>query len=131
MEASGPALICLKDCSPRRRLGVGRQRPQIPRRHGTWPRMPCLGKEKTLLNRSIAFVYGVVCYLVFLASFLYAIGFLGIFAVPKSIDSGVQLPFFEALAINAGLLGLFAVQRSIMARQWFKRAWTRILPAAV
>jgi methanethiol S-methyltransferase len=84
-----------------------------------------------MLARITAFLYGLACYVAFLISFVYAVGFLGNFGVPKSIDSGAHLPFTQALAINAALLGLFAVQHSIMARQWFKRAWTIFVPATV
>jgi protein-S-isoprenylcysteine O-methyltransferase Ste14 len=84
-----------------------------------------------MFNRIAAFVYGVVCYLFFLASFLYAVGFIGNFGVPKTMDSGPQAPFLEALLINSLLLGLFAVQHSVMARPWFKKAWTKLVPQTV
>jgi protein-S-isoprenylcysteine O-methyltransferase Ste14 len=83
-----------------------------------------------MIGRISTLLYGIFCYLVFLASFLYAIAFLGDFGVPRTIDSGLQGSIGNALAINAGLLALFALQHSIMARSWFKRAWTRIVPPA-
>ncbi len=82
------------------------------------------------MKRITIFTYGVVCYLVFLGVFLYAAGFLGNFIVPKSIDSGPTSPLVVAIAVDAGLLAIFALQHSIMARQWFKRAWTRVIPQA-
>jgi len=77
------------------------------------------------------FVYGVVAYVLFLASFLYAIGFLDGQIVPKTIDSGEQAGVGFSVLIDVLLLGLFAVQHSVMARPAFKKWWTTIVPETI
>jgi protein-S-isoprenylcysteine O-methyltransferase Ste14 len=79
----------------------------------------------------IAFVYGLVSYLVGVASLAYGAGFIVNLAVPKTIDSGAAASLAEALAVNLALLGVFAVQHSVMAREGFKRRWTAIVPRSV
>jgi protein-S-isoprenylcysteine O-methyltransferase Ste14 len=77
------------------------------------------------------FLYGCACYLVFVGSLLYAIGFIGNVGVPQTLDGVPSMPVGKSAAIDVALLLLFALQHSIMARQWFKERWTRIVPQPI
>ena len=78
------------------------------------------------MGRALALLYGTVCYFIFFGTFLYAIWF--VWTMDRPQEGG---PLTNALLINTGLLLLFAVQHSVMARQGFKRAWTKIVPQPV
>lgn len=73
------------------------------------------------MKRFLVLLYGVICYAVFFATFLYAVGFIGNFVVPVTMDSPRETSLGAALLINIGLLALFALQHSVMARPAFKR----------
>ena len=76
-------------------------------------------------------LYAVLSYALFLATFLYAVGFVGDLFVPKSINAPTGPGGWAAFLVDAAVLGLFAVQHSVMARPAFKRWWTRFVPAPV
>ena len=77
----------------------------------------------------IVVAYSVAVYLLFLAALGYAAGFFAGAGVPKGIDQGPPGAWPAAVAVDVGLLSVFAVQHTVMARPWFKRAWTRVVPA--
>ena len=84
-----------------------------------------------MIKRIGFFGYGLICYAIFFGTFLYAIGFIGGFAVPKQLDGAPVAPLPLSLAIDLGLLALFAVQHSVMARPWFKEVWTHAVPKEI
>ena len=83
------------------------------------------------IARISAFIYGIVCYIIFFGTFLYAIAFVGNLIVPRSMDSAVNTSLTNAFVINFSLLGIFGLQHSLMARQWFKDWWTQLVPRPV
>ena len=83
------------------------------------------------MNRILGFLYGLVAYVIFLATFLYAVGFVEGLVVPKAIDDGTVMRLGQALLINLGLLSLFAVQHSVMARREFKEWWAQFVPKSI
>jgi methanethiol S-methyltransferase len=81
-----------------------------------------------MVKRLAFFAYGCFAYVVFLGTFLYAMGFVSGFVVPTRLDGPAYAPLIESLLIDTGLLTLFAVQHSVMARRWFKAWWTQFIP---
>ncbi len=92
---------------------------------------PTTSATASRASRVASLLYGSLTYVLFLLTFLYAIGFVSGLLVPKTVDGGASVPLVEAWLVNGGFLALFAVQHTIMARKAFKRRWTRIVPAQI
>jgi protein-S-isoprenylcysteine O-methyltransferase Ste14 len=83
------------------------------------------------MRRVIFFVYGVLCHLLFLATFAYMAGFVGNVLVPKSIDSAAAASMPLAVVVDLLLIVMFGLQHSVMARPAFKVWWTRFVPKPI
>jgi methanethiol S-methyltransferase len=127
MQKSIISSVALGSCPVMAQSGAGATSdsraslPEEQRRQGT----------ASTMGRVAGFLFGLVAYLVFFGTILYAIGFVAGIVVPKAIDDGAVVPAVEALIVNLLLLTLFAVQHSVMARKPFKRWWTQFVPHAV
>jgi protein-S-isoprenylcysteine O-methyltransferase Ste14 len=81
------------------------------------------------MSRAITLLFSIVAYAIFFATFLYLICFVGNLPfAPVTVVRGPDAPIPSALMIDIALIALFGVQHSVMARQGFKKAWTRVVP---
>ena len=83
------------------------------------------------MSRILAFIYGLICYLIFFATFIYTIGFVGNLIVPKTLDSDLNGTLIQGILIDILLIGVFAIQHSLMARPSFKEWWKKIIPNSI
>lgn len=80
------------------------------------------------MSRAATLLFAIFAYAVFFATFLYLICFVGDFPVPTTVDRGPDSPVAVAVVIDLVLIAMFGLQHSVMARQGFKQAWTKIVP---
>lgn len=79
------------------------------------------------MKRYAILLFGIMSYLVGAGAYFGGIiGFL-----TGLLPSTESSSFGTALAINVGLMVLWGLPHSLMARQGFKRRWTRIVPKAM
>ena len=84
------------------------------------------------MARALGLLFGLIAYAIFFATFLYLIAFVGnLPGVPVTVDRGSDSAVGTAIIVNLLLIALFGVQHSVMARQGFKQAWTRIVPRQI
>jgi methanethiol S-methyltransferase len=81
------------------------------------------------MSRAATLLFALFAYAVFFATFLYLVCFVGNFPfAPLTVDRGPEATVATAVVIDLVLIALFGIQHSVMARQGFKRAWTRVVP---
>jgi methanethiol S-methyltransferase len=97
----------------------------------TSPHMIVAKSTPTTIGRLATLLYGIAAYLIFVVTFLYAIGFVEGLLVPKTIDTRAAAPLAQALLVNLVLMSIFAIQHSVMARPRFKQWWKKFVPPAV
>jgi protein-S-isoprenylcysteine O-methyltransferase Ste14 len=83
------------------------------------------------MKKLAALIYGVACYALAMASFVYLGASLAGVGVPNAIDAAPTAPFATALLVNVLLIAIFAVQHTVMARPAFKAWWTKLVPRPV
>lgn len=83
------------------------------------------------MKRFVVLFYGVICYVAFLGTLLYLIGFVNSVVVPRGLDTGQSAPLLAGTLVNLALVLVFAVQHTVMARPRFKAWWKRTLPEPI
>ncbi|MDB5704430.1 MAG: putative protein-S-isoprenylcysteine methyltransferase [Sphingomonas bacterium] len=81
------------------------------------------------MTRGFYLLFGLVAYVIFFATFLYLVAFVGNLPfVPLTVDRGGPIGgVAQAVIVDLALVALFGVQHSVMARPAFKQRWTRIV----
>jgi protein-S-isoprenylcysteine O-methyltransferase Ste14 len=79
----------------------------------------------------LGLIYSLLSYAGFLGVFSYFALFSDGIVVPRHVDSGAHAGPALALSVNLALLLVFGLQHSIMAREGFKRVWTRLIPPSL
>jgi methanethiol S-methyltransferase len=89
--------------------------------------------RRPAMTRILYVLFAFVSYAIFFATFLYLIAFVGDlpFAAGTVDRGGLSLGTGAAVVVDLALIAMFGVQHSVMARQGFKRAWTKIVPPTV
>lgn len=75
--------------------------------------------------------YGILCYLLFSAVYVWMGAFAGNLFLPRTIDRGPSSSPLTAVTIDVLLILAFGLQHSIMARPAFKNLWTRLIPQPI